>query len=410
MQHMDVVVVGGGQAGLAMSWVLGAHGVAHVVLERGRVGERWRSERWDSLHMLTPRWHSRLPGFSYRGSDPDGFMSREEVIRYLESYARSFAAPLQEGVTVLVVAREGARFRVETDRGSWSAANVVIATGHCDEARVPAWASQLPPGLVQVVPTRYRNPASLPTGGVLVIGAAATGVQLALEIRRSGRPVTLSASRHTRVPRRYRGRDIIDWYEAAGIADDRAADIVDVEAARRSPSLQLVGSSERRTLDLGVLREEGVRLVGRALGFENGRLSLADDLAANAAQADERQARLLARIDRYIAEAGIAAPPPEPVGPLRFGPTPTSLDLAADGIRSVVWATGFRRAYPWLRIPVLDREGELRHEGGVTPVPGLYVIGLPFLRRRKSGWLDGVGDDARDLADHIATRLGRRAA
>ena len=410
MEQTEVVVIGGGQAGLAMSRALGERGVEHVVLERGRVGERWRSERWDSLRLLTPRWLSRLPGFAYRGPDADGFMTRDEVVHFLAAYAASFGAPVEEGVAVTAVARDGEGFRVETGRGPWRAETVVIATGHCHQAAVPAWAEHLPAGVVQVVPNRYRNPGQLPRGGVLVVGASATGIQLALEVHRSGRPVTLAVSRHVRAPRRYRGRDLLWWYDAAGIGEDPTAQVADLEAVRRLPSLQLVGSPEHRDLDLGVLRAEGVRIVGRALGMEGGLLRLGGELAAHVAAADEWQALLLARIDWWIAQAGISAPPPEPIHPVVLGPAPVSLDLAAEGIHTVLWATGFRRSYPWLRIPVLDAHGEVRHQGGVTPVPGLYVLGLPFLRRRISSWLDGVGDDARDLAGRIATQHGRRAA
>lgn len=409
MRRTGVVVVGGGQAGLAMSRVLGERGIDHVVLERGRIGERWRSERWDSLRLLTPRWQSRLPGFAYRGPDPDGFMSKHELIRYLEAYARSFGAPV-ERAAVTSVARAGAGYRVDCDGGPWAAGAVVVATGHCHHARVPAWASGLPRAMVQVVPTRYRNPGQLPEGGVLVVGASATGVQLASELQRSGRPVTLAVSRHARMPRRYRGRDILWWYDALGVGRQRAEAVADLESARAAPSLQLVGSPEHRTLDLAVLRGEGVRLVGRALGAAGGRVSLSDDLAESVHAADERLARFLARIDAYVTEHGIAAPPAEPLRRMAPGPTPDTLDLRAEGIRSVVWAAGYRRSYPWLRVPVLDDRGEIRHQGGVTPAPGLYVLGLPLLRRRSSTWLDGVGDDARELAEHLSARLGRRAA
>ena len=410
MRRTDVVVVGGGQAGLAMSRVLGERGIAHVVLERGRIGERWRSERWDSLRLLTPRWQSRLPGFAYRGPHPEGFMTKHELVGFLEDYARVSRAPVERDVTVKAVARAGAGYRVDTDRGGWLARNVVVATGHCHEARLPAWAARLPRAVVQVVPTRYRNPSQLPRGGVLVVGASATGVQLASELQRSGRPVTLAVSRHARMPRRYRGRDILWWYDALGLGEQRAEELGDLEAARAAPSLQLVGSPDHRTLDLSTLRDEGVRLAGRALGIDRHRVLFADDLAASVRAADERLAHLLARIDAYVASRGMDAPAAEPVRPVPLAPAPASLDLLAEDVRTVLWATGYRRSYPWLRVPVLDGRGELVHSGGVTPAPGLYVLGLPLLRRRKSSWLDGVGDDARAVGDHLADRLERRAA
>lgn len=412
MVRTDVVVIGGGQAGLAMSRCLGERGIEHVVLERGRVGERWRSERWHSLRLLTPRWQSRLPGFSYRGPDPDGFMSRREVIRYLERYARSFPAPLEEGVTVEELDRDGDGYRVVTDRGAWRASCVVVATGHCDRPAVPPFARALPRDVLQISPTTYRRPSDLPGGGVLVVGASATGVQLAAELQASGRPVLLSAGRHVRLPRRYRGRDVMAWLDAAGVLSEPAEAVRDHEAARRQPSMQLVGRPDHRSIDLGTLHAAGVRVVGRALGVEGGRVRLADDLGSAVASAETRLARVLARIDAHVERAGLSAeaPPPEPVQPVRLPPSPTSLDLRAEGIRSVLWATGYRRVYPWLRVPILDARGEIVNAGGVTPAPGLYVLGLQFMRRRNSTFLDGVGADARDLTDHLARALGARRA
>ncbi|ABS28418.1 NAD(P)/FAD-dependent oxidoreductase [Anaeromyxobacter sp. Fw109-5] len=412
MRRTDVVVIGGGQAGLAASRCLQARGVAHVVLERGRVAERWRSERWESLRLLTPRWQSRLPGFSYRGPDPDGFMSRREVIGYLEAYARSFVAPVEEGVTVRALEREDDGYRVTTDAGAWRAGSVIVATGHCDTPHVPALASELPGDVVQLVPTRYRNADALPPGGVLVVGASATGLQLADELHRSGRPVTLAVGRHVRLPRRYRGRDVMAWLDATGFLDEGTDAVGDLEVARRQPSLQLVGRPDHRTLDLGVLRDAGVRLVGRVTGIEGGRVLLSGDLAETIASAERRLVRLLGRIDDHVANVslGEAVPPAEPLRPVAPPRAPGSLALRAEGIRTVLWATGYRRSYPWLRVPVLDARGEIRHAGGITPSPGLYVLGLQFLRRRKSSFLDGVGADAAAVVDHLAARLDRRAA
>jgi putative flavoprotein involved in K+ transport len=408
MRRTEAVVIGGGQAGLAMSRCLAESNVDHVVLERGRVAERWRSERWDSLRLLTPNWQSRLPGFRYQGPDPDGYMRMPEVVDFLERYARSFAAPVEEGTTVLALEPADGGYRVATDRETWETPSVVIATGHCDTPVVPAFAGGLPGDVVQVVPTRYRNPDQLPAGGVLVVGASATGVQLAGEIHASGRPVTLAVGRHTRLPRVYRGRDILWWLDAMGVFDESVEDVFDPAVSRGQPSLQLVGRPGRATLDLFALRERGVRLVGRATGVEGGRVLFADDLVAYTVAADARLARLIQRIDIFAARTGLDAEvgPPEPFRPFLWPDAgPTEIDLRAEGIRSVVWATGFRRLYPWLKVPVLDARGEIRHEGGVTPFPGLYVIGLYFLRRRKSSFIDGVGGDAMELAAHLAGHL-----
>jgi putative flavoprotein involved in K+ transport len=408
MRRTEAVVIGGGQAGLAMSRCLAESGVDHVVLERGRVAERWRSERWDSLRLLTPNWQSRLPGFRYQGPDPDGYMQMPEVVDFLEGYARSFAAPVEEGTTVRALEPADGGYRVATDRETWEAPSVVIATGHCDTPVVPAFAGGLPGDVVQVVPTRYRNPEQLPAGGVLVVGASATGVQLADEIHASGRPVTLAVGRHTRLPRVYRGRDILWWLDAMGVFDESLQDVFDPKVSLNQPSLQLVGRPDRATLDLPALRERGVRLVGRAAGALAGRVFLEDDLIAYTTAADSRLARLVQRMDIFAARTGLDAEvgPPEPFEPFLWpDPAPTEIDLEAEGIRSVVWATGFRRLYPWLKVPVLDERGEIRHEGGVTPFPGLYVIGLYFLRRRKSSFIDGVGRDAMELAAHLAGHL-----
>jgi len=265
MRPIDTVIIGGGQAGLAMSRSLRDRGRDHVVLERGRIAERWRSERWDSLRLLTPNWMSRLPGYAYRGPDPDGFMHRDDVIAYLEGYARSFTAPVEQETTVRAVTVYNGGYRVETDRGTWLARNVVIATGACDTPRVPDFADALDPAIVQVTPNAWRGPDALPPGGVLVVGAAATGVQLADEIRRSGRDVTLAVGRHNRVPRAYRDRDIMWWLDRTGILDRAVEDLRDPDV-RSEPSLQLVGGRPGRAVDLAALQARGVRLVDRVVG------------------------------------------------------------------------------------------------------------------------------------------------
>lgn len=413
--RVHTVVIGGGQAGLAASRELTAHGIEHVVLERGRVGERWRSERWDSLHLLTPRWMARLPGWSYHGPDPDGFMSRAEVIDYLEGYAASFPAPVLAGVTVTRVERAAGFFVVETDQGTFQASDVIIATGHCDRPWVPPHAGHLAADVEQVVPTSYRNPAQLRQAGVLVVGASATGIQLAAEIHASGRPVTLSVGRHVRLPRTYRGRDILRWFDEMGSLERRAEGVLDLAAARAEPSLQLVGGPEHRSLDLAVLQEAGVRVVGRLEGAERHRVGFAADLADVVSAADAQLVRRLRRIDAHVEATGQGhlAPPEPSLDRVPIPDSERSLDLRATGIRTVLWATGYRRRYAWLRVPVLDERGEIRHTGGITAQPGLYVLGLNFLSRRNSSFLDGVGADARAVVERIHRRgagLGRAVA
>jgi putative flavoprotein involved in K+ transport len=409
----DVLIVGAGQAGLAMSHCLSELNIEHVVLERGQVGQRWRHDGWDSLRLLTPNWMTRLPGHHYHGDDPDGFMAVPDLIRLLENYASSSHVPVLPGTTVRRVEAWDDRFRVATNRGVWCAASVVIATGYCDRPAIPAAQRTLAPWIEQLAPKAYRHPEQLPREGVLIVGASATGVQLADEIQRSGRQVTLAVGRHTRLPRRYRGQDILSWLDRLGVLNQETTSVHDLEISRDQPSLQLVGRPDHTTLDLDVLRRSGVRLTGRVQRIDGRRVHFADDLIATLAAADVKMASIRTRIDQFIERTGTPADEPEP-----FVPTwpladraPQQLDLRDERIGTVIWATGYRRAYPWLRVPVLDGRGEIHHQGGVTLHRGLYVLGINFQRRRNSSFIDGVGDDARFLTEHIArSRLQRRIA
>lgn len=407
MQRTDVLIVGAGQAGLAMSCCLSDLGIEHIVVERGDVANRWRTDGWDSLRLLTPNWMTRLPGRVYAGDDPDGFMTARELLAWLEQYARSLRAPIETHTTVLRVRQHGGRYCVITDRGTWSAANVVIATGYCDRAAVPAIHRQLTPRITQIVPRDYRHPGQLPPGGVLVVGASATGIQIADELQQSGRDVTIAVGQHTRLPRTYRGRDILWWLDRMGVLSEGSERVYDIEISRQQPSLQLVGRPDRSTLDLGVLRAQGVRVVGRLRELDGRIARFEDDLFATTAAADFKLAGILQRVDAFIEKGGMNAEAREPFRPVwpLFRSSQTSLDLEADGIETVIWATGYRRDYSWLDVPVLDARGEIVRSGGITGQPGLYVLGLNFLRRRNSSFIAGVGDDARELAADIASRL-----
>lgn len=407
MNYRDVIVIGAGQAGLAMSYCLTQKSIDHVVFERGRLAERWQSERWDSLNLLTPNWQSRLPGFGYRGPDPDGYMSMAEVTGYLTSYANSFSAPVHTVTTVLRVAPTDQGYDVETNRGSWRTRCVVIATGHCDVPFTPTMASGIDPRIVQLSPSQYRRPAQLPPGGVLVVGAGASGVQLAHELQLSGRQVTLSVGQHTRVPRVYRGRDILWWMDQAGILDERASELPNIAASRRQPSMQLVGRGDRKTIDLKSLSSIGVRIVGRATAARDSEVALANDLQDSCSSADVRLRRLLSRIDDHIRKMQDKAeqPPLEILEPYRPSPSPTRVQLRHEKIDTIIWATGFVRNYSFLHVPVLNRQGEVTHRDGVTPSPGLYALGLFLMRKRKSTFIDGVGDDAAVIANHIQNHL-----
>jgi putative flavoprotein involved in K+ transport len=412
MQRTDVVIIGGGQAGLAMSRCLLDGGIDHVVLERGRIAERWRTERWDSLRLLTPNWQTRLPGFHYRGPDPDGYMTAAEVASHLDRYAASFNAPVEGDTQVVELSSTEDGYRILTNRGEWFARGVVIATGYCDVAQVPRAAGLLSPAIRQIAPTQYRRPADLDNGGVLVVGASATGVQIADELLRSGRAVTIAAGHHTRVPRSYRGRDIMWWLDRSGLLDVGAGDVFDIDVSRSQPSFQLVGRPDHASIDLGILQRRGARIVGRLRGMDGTRAWFDDDLVATTAASDAKLAMLLKRLDDFSSEAGFDrhVDDPEPFEPLwpKFLGAPAVLDLEAEQITSVVWATGYRRVYPWMRVPVLDGRGSITHRGGVTPLPGLYVLGMQFQRRRNSNFIDGVGKDARYLADKLAVHIGHR--
>jgi putative flavoprotein involved in K+ transport len=404
MQTIDTIVIGAGQAGLAMSRCLTDRGVDHVVLERGRLAERWRSERWDSLRLLTPNWMSRLPGWSYDGPDQDGFMLACELVTSLERYARSFVAPVEEQSAVESLRFDADGFQIVTASGSWRASNVVIATGWCDRPAIPTIARYLSPAIYQTAPSDYRNPAGLPDGGVLIVGASATGVQLADELHSAGRDVVLAVGRHTRMPRRYRGMDIYWWLEQIGSLDRNIDELPDRALARRESSLQLVGGPA--SLDLATLHDAGVRLTGRVTGIDGHRVTLACDLRALTAAADRQMRRVLTEIDGHIAVSRLTAEvlPPDPIPPVRYVLAPKRLDLRAAGITNVIWATGHRRSYPWLHVPVLDAAGEIRQRRGVTVVPGLYVLGLRFQQFRNSNFIDGVGRDAAFVADHVTCR------
>ncbi len=405
MHYVPAIIIGAGQAGLAMSHCLGRRRIDHIVLERGQIGERWRSERWDTLCLLTPNWMSRLPGWSYHGDDPDGFMTAPEFVGYLEAYAGASRAPVQAGAGVISVRPSSHGYRVETSRGVWEARAVVIATGYCDVPRVPAMAQRLPRWIHQISPSEYRNPAQLRDGAVLVVGASATGVQLAAEIRHSGRTVAISVGSHIRLPRSYRGRDSWWWLEQTGLLDETTAEVSDLQRARAQPSFQLVGGPDGHTLDLGTLRDMGVRIVGRTISVVGTTLCLRDDLAETTGAAQAALERLLARIDVVADVSG--APAADAARVLDLGSSPTALDLRTEGIRTVLWATGYGRNYSWLNVPVLDEAGEVLHDGGITPSPGLFVLGLNFLRRRRSHFIDGVGLDAEDLARHIDCYVAR---
>lgn len=408
---LDALVIGAGHSGLAMSRLLSQRGIEHVVLERGEVANSWRTERWDSLRLLTPNWMTQLPGHRYEGDDPDGYMSAGDVAGFITAYAGQVLAPVQTHTTVTSVRPDANGYRVVTDRGDWRCRAVVLASGAFGKPVVPQLAEQMPGGVEQLSARTYRNPAQLADGGVLVVGASATGVQLAQEIQRSGRPVTLAAGEHVRLPRVYRGRDIQWWMLASGVLDQRIEDVDEPDRARRVPSPQLVGTPERATVDINALREQGVEVVGRLAGIRDGNAQFSGSLRNVCALADLKMNRLLDSIDEWAQRSGLAdaVDPKERYAPTDVGAS-SRLGLAlGKHVRTVIWATGFRPDHSWLRVPVFGRDGALQHDRGVVAAPGLYVLGLPYLRRRKSSFIHGAEDDVRELGAHLVAHLERTA-
>lgn len=404
MTHATAIIIGAGHAGLAMSRALTSRSIDHIVLERGAAGHAWRTERWDSLHMITPNWANGLPGAPYDGADRDGYMAATAFADRLERYAEAISAPLRTGVTVTRLTREAQFFRVETNQGPFTAETVVNATGATRRPKVPALARDVPGEVLQVTTDHYRNPTALPPGTVLVVGASASGVQIAREVQLSGRQVVLAVGAHLRLPRRYRGRDIDHWLDVCGIHDERAVEIEDLARARRVPSAQLHGDA---AVDLNALQALGVEIVGRLSAVRGGTALFSGGLTSLIASADLKMNRTLQRIDEW---ADAWMPPGQIVAP--DGPEPTTIAAAprlsldfCGSVRTVVWATGYTPDHAWMDLPVFDARGRLRHDGGVCSVPGLYMLGLPILRRRRSHQISGAAADTHDLSILIERHL-----
>jgi putative flavoprotein involved in K+ transport len=401
MNKIDTVVIGAGHAGLATSRLLTEAGNEHVVLDRGRLAESWRTKRWDSLRLLTPNWMNRLPGHGYRGNDPEGFLPAAEFAGYLASYAESFNAPVQPWTAVTEVSRVPAGYRVRTTSGEWAASNVVVAAG--PRPHVPEQSNRLSSDVRQLHTNNYRNPDQLPAGGVLVVGASASGVQIASELCRAGRKVVLAVGTHSRLPRRYRGMDIMWWLERIGALERTVDSVPDVGSARREPSSQLTGGDRSKSLDLAAIRSAGVTVTGRLESISDGKVHFAGDLGRTTEDAEIRLRRLLTRIDDHIVATGLEREvfADDAIPAAVLAGRPATIDLQAAGVSTVVWATGFRYHYPWLRVPVYDRLGEIQQYQGVTSEPGLYTMGLRFMHRRNSQFIDGARHDARAIVAHL---------
>ena len=409
-ERIDVVIIGGGQAGLALSYYLTQQGRAHVVLERGRVAETWRSQRWDSFTLVTPNWMTQLPGFPYRGEDPNGFLPHDGIVLTLERYAQSFHAPLRSGVqaTAVLLEPEGHGYLVETSEGSIEAANVVLATGGFPRPRLPQASAATPVNIMQLHSSQYRRPKLLPSGAVLVVGSGQSGSQIAEELHQSRRQVYLCVSRCGRSPRRYRGKDVMWWVNQMG-GYNRTVDQLPSPDARFACHPDLTGKDGGHEIDLRQLASGGVVLLGRLQAIQGSHATLASDLEENLDRADAQALQLMHTIDDFVLRTDMDAPaesmsedpsskwtpPAEPI---------LELDLYAAGISAVIWATGFQMDFGWVHVPVFDAAGTPLHKRGITSAPGLYFLGLPWLYKEKSALLFGIGEDAAYLASAIAAR------
>jgi putative flavoprotein involved in K+ transport len=405
-ERIETVIVGGGQAGLSLSYHLSRLGRPHVILERRRIGESWRSERWDSLMFQFPNWAIRLAGYGYQSDDPNGFVHKDEVVRFLEDYARRIQAPARCGVRVQAVRQrtEASGFLIDTNSGTFEADNVVAATGSFHDPLIPPTHTELPKTVVQLHSSAYRNPQQLPSGAVLVVGGGASGVQIAQELNESGRKVYLSIGRYRRTPRSYRGRDLYWWFGALNIWDRSVDQYPDL---KRGPLFIVSGIGGGRDLDVRRFPDEGITLLGRMSNICAGKITFANDLEHTLSQGEAWFADLRAQMDEYACAQRMPLPEekcPTQATPRRASPI-LELDAADAGIVAVVWATGFRYNFDWVKVPVLGSSGEPQQQRGVSPLPGFYFLGLRRMFNLRSNLFEGVGEDAAYIAEHISARV-----
>ncbi|MCW1872981.1 MSMEG_0569 family flavin-dependent oxidoreductase (plasmid) [Erwinia sp. INIA-01] len=404
--HYPVVIIGGGQAGLAMSWHLTQKHIRHIVLERHQLAWAWRHQRWDNFCLVTPNWQCRLPGFPYDGSDPNGFMLRDDIVAYIERYARSFNAPLREGVTVEQVTQRGEGFQLRTSAGEFLADRVVVAVGNYHRPRFPEIAAQLPKHIAQVHSADYKSSQQLPEGEVLVVGSAQSGAQIAEDLHLDGRRVHLCVGSAPRVARFYRGKDVVEWLEQMGHYRLTVDNHPLGEDARRKTNHYVTGRDGGRDIDLRAFALQGMQLYGRLLGYREGQLLTADDLQHNLDGADATSQKIKDSIDAWIVEQGIDAPAEARYQPL-WQPEPGAKPIDLRNISAIIWAVGFHTDFSWIDAPAFNASGYPRHTRGVSVHPGLYFLGLPWLWTWGSGRFEGVGEDAEWLAKHIAHHAAR---
>lgn len=402
MQHHDVMIVGGGQAGLSISYCLKERGIDHLVLEKHRIAHSWRNQRWDSFCLVTPNWQCQLPGYAYSGPDPNGFMGRDNIVEYIEAYARSFAPPVKEGITVHQVEKIRDGFQLVTSAGNYTANRVVIATGGYHTPKIPTFAARLPKSIAQLHSSQYKQPDQLPEGAVLIVGTGQSGCQIAEDLHLAGRQVHLCVGGAPRSPRRYRGKDVVDWLAEMGYYDIPIDEHPQKETVRHKTNHYLTGRDGGREIDLRQFATEGMQLYGRLTNIDGTQLHFDSSLKENLDQADAVSESIKHTIDNFIAKNQISAPPGEAYQPV-WEPSQTtlSLDFAAANITSVIWSIGYHTDFSWIDVPVFDGKGYPGHDRGVTSVKGLYFLGLPWLYTWGSGRFSGIARDARYLADHM---------
>jgi putative flavoprotein involved in K+ transport len=401
--HYPAIIVGGGQAGLSMSYCLKAQGIEHLVLEKNRVGHEWRSRRWDSFCLVTPNWQCQLPGYPYSGNDPYGFMAKDEIVEYLEGYAASFQPPVIEGVTVERISQlADGLFLVKTSIDIYTCDRVVIAVSGYHRPKIPAISANLPSDILQLHSSSYKNPESLPAGSVLVVGTGQSGCQIAEDLHLAGTPVHLCVGGAPRSPRRYRGKDAVEWLDLMGYYNLSIDDHPQKETARANANHYLTGRDGGREIDLRRFALEGMQLHGRLKSIANSQLEFQPDLRQNLDRADEVSENIKQGIDRYIAANDLNAPIEPPYEPL-WQPeiAELNLDVVAAGIKTVIWSTGFQTDFSWVDLPLFEESGYPRHDRGVTSVAGCYFLGLPWLYTWGSGRFSGVARDAEYLTEKI---------
>ncbi len=407
--HYSTVIVGGGQAGLSASHYLQQHGIDHVVFEKKTVAHKWKSERWDAFCLVTPNWQCQLPDHPYDGADPHGFMVKDEIIAYVDRFVRKVDAPVFEHTAVTALERAGDGFRIETSAGTVTADSVILATSLYSEKMIPRAAERLPETIFQIHTADYRNPAQLPEGGVIVVGSGQSGCQIAEDLHLAGRKVHMVTGNAPRCARFYRGRDVVDWLSDIG-QYEITVEHDGMSRKKHDTNHYLTGRDGGRDIDLRKFALEGMALYGRMSGVGGGKMMFEPVLKSNLDGADRVYNGINALIDRHIAANGIDAPAGNPYQPLWEPESEvTALDLAAEGITSVVWATGFTPDWSFVGLPVFDGTGYPVHRRGVTSVDGVYVLGMPWLWTWGSGRFLSVGKDAEHVVSHLAARLESRA-